>query len=273
MKTKFLSLLAAFAAVVPVSVSAQTAPVAPVSLGWHTFDYGSTTALPQSSISLFEGQLTITGRNGITDYYGGAGSLTNGTASTLFYTHHTDVLIGGIGTTGTGIHSDLSSSSELVFQFNNGVARLDEMALIVNGLDFGLSAYDILSLPGYNLENDDPFLWMNTSAGLITLNEQQIRAATSFLPGEGTLLSPGLTSGDESGYIDFASFTGALGLGTEVTVSSFGLRETYGDIYLKDVIVNGFIADAPVPVPEPGSALLLGLAALPVLRRRRKAQA
>jgi hypothetical protein len=62
-------------------------------------------------------------------------------------------------------------------------------------------------------------------------------------------------------------------MGTEVTVSSFGLRETYGDIYLKDVIVNGFIADAPVAVPEPGSALLLGLAALPVLRRRRKAQA
>jgi len=270
MKTKLLSILAVLAVVLPISVSAQTTPVP---LGWHTFDYGSTTALPESSISLFAGQLTITGRNGITDYYGGAGSLTNGTPSTLFYTHNADVLIGGVGTTITGIHADLSSSSELVFEFNNGVARLDDLALIVNGLDFGLSPYDILALPGYNLDSDDPFLWMNTSAGLITLNEQQIRAATSFLPGEGTLLSPGWTAGDESGYIDFASFTGILGLGTEVTVSSFGLRETNGDIFLKDVIVNGFIADAPVPVPEPGSALLLGLAALPVLRRRRKAQA
>jgi hypothetical protein len=220
-------------------------------LGWNTFDYGvSTTLGPKASI--FSGELDISSRIGIPSAYGGLGSLLNGTAGNVEYLHDDNWLVGGIGTSTNGIRGDLGSASELVFNFH-GSARLDSLALTISGLSFGSSAYD----KGFNLSGDDPMLWFNTSSGIFSITEQEISLATSFF-------LDGTTAGAENGYVDFAYFTSKMGLDT--TVSSFGLRETTGHVWVKDIYVGDY---STAPVPEPGSAMLIVSGALLMLRRRR----
>jgi hypothetical protein len=230
-------------------------------LGYHIFDYGANQTLG-NSVTIFEGALTISARTDLTDYYGGAGALTNGIAGSLYYQHDPAFVAGGVGSSMLGIRGDFGQISELTFDFNGGNARMDSINLVVNGLNFGAGLYDILATPGYNLDEDDPMLWFNTNQGVLTFNEQQIHAATFFE------LDPAIygAAANESGRIDFANLLQNGGFDVNTTVTSFGLRETNGMTYLSDVWVNDFTA---APVPEPGSALLMGISSLLVLRRRR----
>lgn len=256
MKTILYSLLLV-ASLLSTTAQAQT------SLGYHIFDYGTSQTLG-SSVSIFEGALTISGRVNLEDYYTGAGSLTNGTAGTLYYQHDPAFLAGGVGSSALGIRGDFGQISELTFDFNGGSARFDSINLVVNGLDFGASPYDILAAPGYNFESDDPMMWFNTNVGVLTFNEQQIKNATFFE------LDPAIygATANESGRIDFANLLLDSGLDLNTTVSSFALRETNGMTFVSDVWVDSYTA-AAMPVPEPGSAILLGASALLALRRRR----
>lgn len=224
---------------------------AQTNLGWNTFDYGVSSTLGPA-VGIFGGELDISSRVGISSTYGGLGSLLNGTPGNVEYLHDDSWLVGGIGTSSNGIRGDLGTASELVFEFH-GSARLDSLALTISGLSFGSSAYE----QGFNLSGDDPMLWFNTSNGIFSITEQEMVSATSFF-------LDGTTEGAENGYVDFAYFTSQMGLDT--TVSSFGLRETHGNVWVKDIYVGDYTS---APVPEPGSALLIISAALLVLRRRR----
>jgi hypothetical protein len=234
------------------------------SLGYHIFDYGADQPLG-SSVNIFGGALTISGRVNLEDYYTGAGSLTNGTAGTLYYQHDPAFVAGGIGTSVLGIRGDFGQISELTFDFNGGSARFDSINLVLNGLNFGPSLYNIPATPGYNLDEDDPMLWFNTNLGVLTFNEEQIKASTFFE------LDPAIygAAAAESGRIDFANLLQNGGFAIDTSVTSFGLRETNGMTYLSDVWVDNFTA---APVPEPGSALLLGASAFLALRRRRSSR-
>lgn len=232
------------------------------SLGYHFFDYGTTQTLG-NSITIFDGALTISGRVDIADYYTGAGSLTNGTASLLYYQHDPSYLDGGVATSPIGIRGGFGEISELVFEFNGGYARFDSINLVVNRLDFGFSPYDIPATPGYNLDMDDPMMWFNTNLGVLTFTEQQIRSATFFE------LDPTIygLAALESGRIDFANLLQEAGYAMDTTVTSFALRETNGEHFVSDVWVDNYTA--VMPVPEPGTAMFLAGSCLLFLRRRR----
>jgi len=243
------------------SASGQT------SLGYYIFDYGAD-QIVGNSVSIFEGALTIRARTDLADYYTGAGSLTNGTEGSLYYQHDPAYLAGGVGSSKLGIRGDFGQISELTFDFNGGSARMDSINLVVNGLNFGASLYDILATPGYNMEEDDPMLWFNTNLGVLTFNEQQINAATFFE------LDPAIygAAANESGRIDFAILLQNSGFAADTSVTSFGLRETNGMTFMSDVWVDSYTAQVQGPgtvVPEPGSVLLLGASSLIGLRRRR----
>ncbi len=239
-----------------------TSARAQTSLGYHIFDYGADQTLGES-VSIFDGALTIRARTDLADYYTGAGSLTNGTAGTLYYQHDPAFVAGGIGSSMLGIRGDFGQISELTFDFNGGSARMDSINLVVNSLNFGPSLFNIPATPGYNLDEDDPMLWFNTNLGVISFNEQQIQAATFFE------LDPAIygAAANETGRIDFANLLQNSGFDAGTTVTSFALRETNGMTYLSDIWVDSYTA--AVPVPEPGSAILLGASALLALRRRR----
>lgn len=230
---------------------AATSASAQNNLGWHTFDYGVTTPL-SPTVTLFDGALDISSRVGITNTYGDVGSAWSGTAANVEYLHDDNWLVGGIATSDNGIRGDLGSASELVFDFH-GSARLDSLALTLSGLSFGSSEY----VQGFNLSGDDTLLWFNTDTGMFTITEQEIANATSFF-------LDGTTAGAENGYVDFAYFTSKMGF--DCNVSSFGLRETNGSVWVKDIYVGDY---SVAPVPEPGSALLMLSSALLILRRRR----
>lgn len=228
-----------------ITASAQT------NLGWYTFDYGVTTPL-SPTIIIFDGAMDISSRVGITNTYGDVGSAWSGTAAKVEYLHDDNWLVGGIGTSSNGIRGDLGSASELVFDFH-GSARLDSLSLTISGLSFGSSDY----VQGFNRSGDDTMLWFNTSTGMFTITEQEIATATSFF-------LDGTTAGAENGYVDFAYFTSKMGF--DCSVSSFGLRETNGNVWVKDIYVGDY---STAPIPEPGSALLMLSSALLILRRRR----
>jgi len=258
MKTSILSFLLG-ASLLSATAQAQT------SLGYHIFDYGMTQPLG-SAVSIFEGALTLHARTDLTDYYTGAGSLTNGIAGSLYYEHDDAFVAGGVGSSTLGIRGDWGRISELTFDFNGGSARMDSINLVVNGLNFGAGLYNILATPGYNLDEDDPMLWFNTNQGVLTFNEQQIHAATFFE------LDPAIygAAANESGRIDFANLLQNSGFDANTSVTSFGLRETNGLTFVSDIWVDSYTAAAAAaPVPEPGSVLLLGASSLLALRRRR----
>jgi len=257
MKKSILSFLLG-ASLLSATAQAQT------NLGYHIFDYGMTQPLG-SAVSIFEGALTLNARTDLTDYYTGAGSMTNGIAGSLYYEHDDAFVAGGVGSSTLGIRGDFGQISELTFDFNGGSARMDSINLVVNGLNFGASPYDILATPGYNLDEDDPMLWFNTNQGVLTFNEQQIQAATFFE------LDPAIygAAANESGRIDFANLLQNGGFDLNTSVTSFGLRETNGMTFVSDIWVDSYTAAAAAPVPEPGSVLLLGASSLLALRRRR----
>jgi hypothetical protein len=244
-KFTFSLMLLATVLLAATTVSAQN------NLGWQTFDYGVTTPL-SPTITIFDGALDISSRVSISNTYGGLGSHENGTAGNVDYLHDDNWLVGGIATSALGIRGDAGSASELVFNFK-GSARLDSLALTISGLNYGSSAYG----QGFNLSGDDPMLWFNTSNGIFSITEQEMEIATSFFL-DGTI------AGAENGYVDFAYFSPKMGLDT--SVSSFAVRETNGNIWVKDIYVGDFTT---APVPEPGSALLMLSSAILMLRRRR----
>jgi hypothetical protein len=177
---------------------------------------------------------------GITNTYGGLGSASVGT----WPTWNTSMMITGLLAALPLPHSASvvisGSASELVFNFQ-GSARLDSLAITISGLSFGNSAYDF---KGFNLSGDDPMLWFNTSSGIFSITEQEIASPPASFGRH--------HAGAENGYVDFAYFTSKMGFDTNV--SSFALRETRGDVWVKDIYVGDFTT---APVPEPGSALLM----------------
>ena len=240
----------------------STSSHAQTSLGYHFFDYGTTQTLG-TSITIFDGALSISGRVDIADYYTGAGSLTNGTASLLYYQHDPSYIDGGVATSPLGIRGGFGQISELVFEFNGGYANFDSINIVVNRLDFGGSPYDVPAAPGYNLDMDDPMMWFNTNLGVLTFTEQQIRDATFF---ELDPVVYGLAA-LESGRIDFANLLQNAGFAMDTTVTSFAIRETNGEHFVSDVWVDEFTNT--MPVPEPGTAMFMVGSSLLFLRRRR----
>lgn len=226
---------------------------AQTNLGWHTFDYGASADLG-STVSIFDGALEIRGRSSIASLYECSGSLSEGAASNVQYLHDSNWLVGGIAASSSGVSGGGGLAEELLFEFN-GSARLDSLALTISGLTFGSGAYDA---SGFNQSGDDLLLWFNTNHGLFTISEKEMADVTSFFV-------DGTTAGAENGYVDFAYFTSKLGADT--MVSSFGLRETTGQTWVKDIYVGDY--NAAAPVPEPGSVFLVGLGLLIHLRRRR----
>lgn len=224
-------------------------------LGWHTFNYGASADLGASAV-IYDGALEVRGRSSILSLYDCSGSLYEGSASNLHYLHDDNWLVGGIGTSAGGISGAGGLANELLFEFK-GSARLDSLAITISGLTFGNTAYDAA---GFNQSGDDSLLWFNTNHGLYTVSEKEMSGVTSFF-------IDGTQAGAENGYVDFAYFTAKMGVDT--MVSSFGLRETKGEIWVKDIYVGDYYA--AVPVPEPGSLLLMSAGLFFHLRRRRTA--
>lgn len=219
-------------------------------LGNLSFDFGVTQDLGPS-IDIFSGALTVTGRYAI-----GAGTAPYDPNATwksghVSYTHDVNPLVGGLGvysltTTGgvAAINAPGTGAEELVFSFNGGTAQAGSVSMVINGLAFGSNPYNA---GGYNLQLDDPMLWMNTDMGQLIFSEQQIRAATTLASGSGTL--------------DFAKLAG---LPVDARTDRFALRETSGAINIKQINVGDYQT-----VPEPGATCLVGVTGIVLLLRRR----
>ena len=219
-------------------------------LGNVNFDFGVTQDFG-TSIDIYNGALTITGRYAI-----GGGTAPYDPNATwkpghVSYTHDANPLVGGLGvynltTTGgvAAINAPGTGAEELVFSFNGGTAQAGSVSVVINGLAFGSNPYNA---NGYNVQTDDPMVWMNTDVGQLIFSEQQIRAATTLASGSGTL-----------------DFSKLAGLPADARTDRFALRETSGAINVKQINVGNYQT-----VPEPGSACLIGLTGITMLLRRR----
>jgi hypothetical protein len=259
--------LAILLSTVAMSLVPQAHGQSVIDLGWHSFttpgyapsgDLGST-------LTILNGAMTITSAYGL-----GGSSLYDPLAATspghLGYLDAGDPLLGGLGVLSPGDSlpsvDALGSGGfqQLKFTVNGGAVRMDSFAMVLSGLDFGTSAYN---LSGFNLAGADPVMWLDTNFGVFKFNEKEIFAATSFL-NDGTL------AGAQSGYIDFAAFTSRLDYNT--MINSVTLRETNGSFGVSDIYGGNYTGTIPaIPaVPEPSSAALLAITlSMRLIRRRR----
>lgn len=218
-----------------------------------TAQYGSADSDVGSSLTVTDGGggtlLVVTGRSGVDS---GQPSDPDAAAAYdpahLFWDGDADVYTGGLGlkpgigvgstgVSGSGAHED----EDISFAFANGGVHLDTVTLTLNGLDGAA---------------DDPVIWVTTTAGRFLIDEAAILGAATPNGGSGTAA--------ESLKIDFNGFAGTVG-GSKAVVTSFVLRETAGEVWIKETEF-GFA------VPEPGSATLAGISSLLfLLRRKRKA--
>ena len=105
--------------------------------------------------------------------------------------------------------------------------------------------------------DDDPVMWITTTSGQFVINEAAIfGAATANVDGAGT------AEASNSWTVDFTGFAGIVGGANEV-VTSFTLREPTGHIYIKATEFGNV-------VPEPSSALLVGLSSMLWMLRRKR---
>lgn len=256
--------LAILLSTVALCVANQSCGQSVTDLGWHSFttpgyapsgDLGST-------LTILNGALTITSAYGLgnTGLYDPMATTSPGL---LGYQDAGDPLLGGLGVLSPGdtlptVDALVSGGfQQLKFSFNGGSVRMDSFAMVLSGLDFGNSAYN---LSGFNLSGADPVMWLDTNFGVFQFNEQEIFAATSFL-NDGTL------AGAQSGYIDFAAFTSRLDFNT--MINSVTLRETNGSFGVSDIFGGTYTGTIPA-VPEPSSAALLAVTlSMRLIRRRR----
>jgi hypothetical protein len=150
---------------------------------------------------------------------------------------------------GTGIRNILNTGSKtisgnknegLLFTFDSHV-YLKDIKLTLSEIDFGTGLND----------QDDPYLFLNTSIGDITLDETYIDTPDTFFP-----------EGFEKGRIDFAGFEGDFGLALDTLIYSFELRETNGHIFALAITIT----------PEPETYLTFGVMLLvgAFLEKRKK---
>ena len=148
---------------------------------------------------------------------------------------HPDQFTSSTGINGTGSHRD----EEITFSYTGGV-RLNTISLTINNL---------------NGTDDDPVLWINTLAGQFLIDEAAILGAATAAGATGEAA--------ETLTIDFTDFAATVG-GTHEVVTSFTLRETAGNIWIKETEFGFAI------VPEPSSALLGTIGTMIMLARRRR---
>ncbi len=145
---------------------------------------------------------------------------------------------GSTGISGGGGDQD----EEMTFTYSNGGVSLDSISLTINDL---------------KSKDDDPIMWIYTTAGQFLIDEAAI-----FGAGTANVDGAGASEAADSWTIDFAGFAGIVG-GTNETVTSFTLREPTGHTFIK-------ATEFGTAVPEPGSALLAGFASSLMLLRRKR---
>lgn len=259
-RTQLVILLSMVAASVAPHSQAQTQ----TDLGWHSFTTPG--YVPRgglgSTLNIFNRAMTIT-----SSYSTSSTGLYDPLAATspglLGHDDAGDPLLGGLGVLSPGdtlptVDALVSGGfQQLKFSFNGGSVRMDSFAMVLSGLDFGTSAYN---LSGFNLSGADPVIWLDTNFGVFQFNEQEIFAATSFL-------DDGSLAGAQSGFIDFAAFTSRLDFDT--MINSVTLRETNGSFGVSDIYGGTYTGTIPA-VPEPSSAALLAVTlSIRLIRRRR----
>lgn len=204
-----------------------------------------------TTLVLFSGELTVTARSIISNDDSQKFVLNAaGQTGTIYLDSNSNTYLGGLGVQNAAAAGSNGISGggpngneELIFSYATGV-YLGTASIIINELEYGNGVDD----------KDDPYLWIDTSAGLFSVNEATLLSASTFGIG---------ADAAKSATVSFASMATALSINPNVTLNSFTLRETRDHIF-----VNGL--NGGTLIPEPSSMSLIALTAFGLAVRRRR---